>query len=502
MEIPFLITICVLLLITIVLIIIFRSKVNSDLPLLQNKVAELQSSLTKIEANLKEDFRINREENAAIAKDNRIELNSTLKNITEQSQNALREINKTLDEKMGALITKIEINNKTNREELSKSMMDFSSANVIQLEKINNQAKEDSRLIRESLINAFKDFQESFDKNIRSFNELQREKFGLMDTKQNDMVKSTETKLESIRVTVEEKLEKTLSERLGQSFETVGKQLMEVQKGLGEMQTIASDVGGLKKVLSNVKLRGGVGEVQLALLLEQILAPNQYDANVRTKKGSTEPVEFAIKLPGRSEDEMAFVYLPIDAKFPKDAYEHLIAAYENAIPDDIEVATKNMEATIRKMAKDIRDKYLDPPNTTDFAIMFLPFESIYAEVIRRSALVDQLRTEYNITVAGPTTLMAILNSLQMGFRTLAIQKRSSEVWKVLATVKTEFDKFGGMLEKAQKNIQTGLGQLDDVVGARTRAIQRQLKNVESLPVAEVRDILPEIIPDSIDEEEL
>ena len=243
--------------------------------------------------------------------------------------------------------------------------------------------------------------------------------------------------------------------------------------------------------------RSYCGPRKLGLLLEQILAPNQYDANVRTKKGSTEPVEFAIKLPGRSEDESAFVYLPIDAKFPKDAYEHLIAAYENAIPDDIETATKNMEATIRKMAKDIRDKYLDPPNTTDFAIMFLPFESIYAEVIRRSALVDQLRTEYNITVAGPTTLMAILNSLQMGFRTLAIQKRSSEVWKVLATVKTEFDKFGGMLEKAQKNIQTGLGQLDDVVGARTRAIKRQLKNVESLPAAEVQNVLQDIIPDEI-----
>ena len=315
------------------------------------------------------------------------------------------------------------------------------------------------------------------------------------------MVKSTETKLESIRVTVEEKLEKTLSERLGQSFETVGKQLIEVQKGLGEMQTIATDVGGLKKVLSNVKLRGGVGEVQLALLLEQILAPNQYDANVSTKKGSSEPVEFAIKLPGRSEDESTFVYLPIDAKFPKDAYEHLIASYENAIPDDIELASKNMEATIKKMAKDIRDKYLDPPNTTDFAIMFLPFESIYAEVIRRSALVDQLRDQYKITVAGPTTLMAILNSLQMGFRTLAIQKRSSEVWKVLATVKNEFDKFGGMLDKAQKNIQTGLGQLDDVVGARTRAIKKQLKNVESLPTANVEVLLPDTNANEITEED-
>ena len=469
----------------IALIVVFRNKNNSDLPELKQQLSVLQANLTKIENDLKEDFKINREENAGIAKDNRFELNNTLKTITEQSQQALKEINNTLDEKVGALISKLDVNNKLNREELTRSIADFSGANIIQLEKINTQAKDDSRFMQEALTTAFKDFKEAFDNNIKSFNDLQREKFAQMETKQTDLVKSTETKLESIRVTVEEKLEKTLSERLGQSFETVGKQLMEVQKGLGEMQTIATDVGGLKKVLSNVKLRGGVGEVQLALLLEQILAPNQYDANVRTKKGSTEPVEFAIKLPGSSEDESNFVYLPIDAKFPKDTYEHLIAAYENAIPDEVEVATKNLETVIKKMAKDIRDKYLDPPNTTDFAIMFLPFESIYAEVIRRSSLIDQLRTDYKITVAGPTTLMAILNSLQMGFRTLALQKRSSEVWKVLGNVKKEFENFGGLLEKAQKNIQTGLGQLDDVVGTRTRAINRELRNVESLPAVEI-----------------
>jgi DNA recombination protein RmuC len=229
------------------------------------------------------------------------------------------------------------------------------------------------------------------------------------------------------------------------------------------------------------------------------LAPNQYEANVKTKLGSSDSVEFAIKLPGRSEDESNIVYLPIDAKFPKDTYEHLVNAYENAIPDDIEAATKNLELTIRKMAKDIRDKYIDPPNTTDFAIMFLPFESIYAEVIRRSALVDQLRDEYKITVAGPTTLMAILNSLQMGFRTLSLQKRSSEVWKVLSAVKKEFGNFGGLLEKAQKNIQTGLGQLDQVAGTRTRAIQRQLQNVETIPTLEEKEILPETLIETIED---
>jgi DNA recombination protein RmuC len=502
----FIITI-ILLLIAIICIIAFRNKSNGELPQLQQKVGDLQSNLSKIESNLKDDFRINREENLTSTKANREELNKAIgdfrqeimtavKTMTEQNNTSLQKLNETLEQKVTTLIDRNDRSFKTFTEGNTTQLEKIEKQVETKLKELNEQAKADNILMRQALEKSIKGFEETFDKNVRSFNDLQREKFTLMENKQNDMVKSTETKLDIIRATVEEKLEKTLSERLGQSFESVGKQLIEVQKGLGEMQTIATDVGGLKKVLSNVKLRGGIGEVQLALLLEQVLAPNQYDANVRTKKGSNDPVEFAIKLPGRSEDETTIVYLPIDAKFPKDAYEHLIAAYENANPDAVETATKNMENTIRKMAKDIRDKYIDPPNTTDFAIMFLPYESIYAEVIRRTTLVDQLRTEYKITVAGPTTLVAILNSLQMGFRTLALQKRSSEVWSVLASVKTEFEKFGGLLEKAQKNIQTGLGQLDDVVGTRTRAIQRQLRDVESLPAVEAaKEVVPEILED-------
>ena len=525
--------IALVIILLVVLVIIWRPK-KQDLSVLSKELTDgLRRAIDRLENTLKTELRTNRDEAASTAKTNRDELNNaisairqemanTLHSITKSNADALATINKTIGDKADIQVFKLNENQKANREELNKGLKEFTLEQRSKLEELKNeqqdltiktveqlekttgmihvrltelgeQAKSDNSLIREALVKAFKDFGDSFDKNVKSFNDLQKEKFELMENKQNDLIKGTETKLDIIRATVEEKLEKTLSERLGQSFETVGKQLIEVQKGLGEMQTIATDVGGLKKVLSNVKLRGGVGEVQLALLLEQILAPNQYDANVRTKKGSSEPVEFAIKLPGRSEDESSFVYLPIDAKFPKDTYEHLIAAYENAIPDDIESATKNLENVIKKMAKDIRDKYLDPPNTTDFAIMFLPFESIYAEVIRRSSLIDQLRTEFKITVAGPTTLMAILNSLQMGFRTLALQKRSSEVWKVLGTVKKEFEVFGGLLEKAQKNIQTGLGQLDDVVGTRTRAIQRQLRNVESLPAVEAPIELPEII---------
>lgn len=362
---------------------------------------------------------------------------------------------------------------------------------------LNEKAQKDNTLMRDSLVNSFKGFEESFDKNVRSFNDLQRDKFNELNEKQNKLVEGTEKKLEAIRVTVEEKLEKTLSERLGQSFETVGKQLIEVQKGLGDMQTLAQDVGGLKKVLGNVKMRGGIGEMQLSMLLEQVLAPEQYAANVKTKEGSDDLVEFAIKLPGRDE-ENSCVWLPVDAKFPKDIYEQLQTAHDLGDLPAIELAQKNLENTIKRMAKDIHDKYIDPPNTTDFGIMFLPFEGIYAEVVRKASLLEDLQRNYKIIVTGPTTLAAILNSLQMGFKTLAIQKRSGEVWKVLGAVKKEFENFGGLMQKAQGNIQAGLNQLDDVIGKRSRAIQRTLKNIESASQTDTNLILPE--SDDLNEE--
>jgi len=365
----------------------------------------------------------------------------------------------------------------------------------------NTKIAKDNRIeLNLTLVNTFKSFQETFDKNVQSFNELQREKFGNLEEKQNKLIEGTEKKLEEMRVTVDEKLQKTLNERLGHSFELVGKQLESVQKGLGEMQTLAQDVGGLKKVLSNVKMRGGIGEVQLAMLLEQILAPDQYESNVITKPGSKEVVEFAIKLPGR-DDNQSHVWLPVDAKFPKDIYEQLQVAYEAGDPGQIELTQKNLENTIKKMAKDIHEKYIDPPNTTDFGIMFLPFEGIYAEVVRKAQLLEDLQRNHKIVVTGPTTLAAILNSLQIGFKTLAIQKRSSEVWRILGAVKKEFESFGGLMEKAQNNIQTGLNQLDDVIGVRTRAIQRKLRNVETLGEAETKQILPETTNDDLIDEE-
>ena len=316
----------------------------------------------------------------------------------------------------------------------------------------------------------------------------QRESLERLDKTQNQLIKSTDERLENIRVTVAEKLDKTLTERLGKSFETVGKQLNEVQQGLGEMKNLAQGVGGLTKVSSNVKMRGGLGEIQLQMLLENILAPDQYCANVITKKASREVVEFAVKLPGNSDD-IPNIWLPIDAKFPKDVYEKLQNAYDLADPAGVEAAQKELDAAIKLNAKDISGKYVDPPYTTNFAIMFLPFEGIYAEVVRKAELLEYIQRQFNVIITGPTTLAAILNSLQIGFKTLAIQKRSSEVWETLGAVKTEFDNFGGLLDKAKNKIQGGLNDMDTLIGTRTRAIQRKLRSVESLDQEQSQKLL-------------
>jgi DNA recombination protein RmuC len=311
-----------------------------------------------------------------------------------------------------------------------------------------------------------------------------------MALKQDELVKATEQKLEKMRETVDEKLHKTLEERLGQSFKLVSERLEAVQKGLGEMQTLANGVGDLKKVLSNVKTRGVLGEIQLGNILEQIMAPEQYEANVKTKKGSNDHVEFAIKLPGK-DDEGNVVYLPVDAKFPQEDYVRLQTAYDEGDITGIETANKALVQSIKKFAKDIRDKYIDPPNTTDFGIMFLPIEGLFAEVVRQPEVVALLQREYKIIVTGPTTLAAMLNSLQMGFKTLAIQKRSSEVWQILGAVKNEFGKFGDVLEKAQKKINEANKELDNLVGTRTRLMLSKLRKVEELPATESVKLIDE-----------
>lgn len=359
-------------------------------------------------------------------------------------------------------------NFKENRIEITQSIHRLTETLI-------KNAKEDRLELRQTL----KDFQEVFSKNVNAFNELQKEKFGDMKRQQEEMIKTTELRLEKMRETVDEKLHKTLEERLGKSFELVTQQLLKVQKGLGEMQHLASGVGDLKKVLSNVKTRGVLGEIQLGNILEQILAPDQYEANVKTKKGSDAIVEFAVKLPGKSTHDQP-VYLPIDAKFPQEDYVRLQHAYDSGDPLAVESSVKALLHSIKKFARDIASKYIDPPYTTDFGIMFLPIEGLFAEVVRQPDLIALLQRDYKIVVTGPTTLAAMLNSLQMGFKTLAIQKRSSEVWNVLAAVKKEFNTFGGVLEKAQRKINEANNEIETLVGTRTRMMQSKLKNVEQL----------------------
>ena len=406
-----------------------------------------------------------------------LHVRSRKNNTTREISRSISDLEKVIRDESRYNRENDENRSRKDREELASTLNHFRTEHRETLKNITTQTN-----------SAIQAFQKSFAESMELFNRLQREKFGELSLRQQELLQNTEKKLEEMRATVDEKLQKTLHERIGQSFELVSKQLENVQKGLGEMQTLAQDVGGLKRVLSNVKIRGTIGEVQLSMLLEQILAPDQYDVNVKTKPGSDKLVEFAVKLPGRAEGDES-VYLPIDAKFPKDIYEQLLDAYESGDLQRVETTSRILEQTIRSMAKDIRDKYLAPPHTTDFGIMFLPFESIYGEVTRRAALLEQLQQEYHVIVTGPTTLAAILNSLQMGFRTLAIQKRSSEVWRILGGVKAEFEKFGGLLEKAQKNLQTANNQLEEVMGKRTRAIQRQLRSVEALPAKEEQNPL-------------
>lgn len=290
------------------------------------------------------------------------------------------------------------------------------------------------------------------------------------------MQEDNNKQLENIRTTVDEKLQNTLENKLNKSFETVSKQLQQVYKGLGEMQNLAVGVGDLKKVLSNVKTRGILGEIQLSAILKEILSPEQYEENVATKKGSRNVVEFAIKLPA---DDDNFVYLPIDSKFPGDTYAKLVDAMNSGNKEEIEVCSKNLLRTIKSEAKDIHDKYISPPNTTEFAIMFLPFEGLYAEVVNRG-MVEVLQREYKVNVAGPSTMGALLNSLQLGFKTLAVQKRSAEVWQILNDVKREFDTFADVLEKTQTRLNQANTELDKLVGVRTRKIQSQLSKVQNL----------------------
>ena len=392
-------------------------------------------------------------------------------------------LRKNTDQEKAFLQTELSRMSKELEVALAQSRREASENLTNQFQLVFNSIRANSKDQNEAL----KSFGEVFRQNVQEFNTLQREKFTELNRRQEELMKTTEVRLEKIRETVDEKLQKTLETRLGQSFEMVSNQLQAVQKGLGEMQNLATGVGDLKRVLTNVKSRGVLGEYQLQAILENLLSPDQYLLNAEVGKGNRERVEFAVKMPGQMES----ILLPIDSKFPQESYLRLVDAYELASKPEIEMNRNELFKAVKKAALDIQNKYINAPFTTDFAILFLPVESLYAEILREPGLTQQIQQDYKVLVTGPTTLSAILNSLQMGFRTLAIQKRSSEVWQILGAIKTEFGKFGHLIEKTQKKLSEANSELDKLVGARTRVIQRKLKDIQELPEAESNKLLDE-----------
>jgi DNA recombination protein RmuC len=387
-----------------------------------------------------------------------------------------------------------------NREELAANLDRLTQKTESRLLQMNEGMDRNARFNRQELSQSLKSFSESFTQNVSDFNGFQKQRFDDMSRKQDDLIKSTEQKLEKMRETVDEKLHKTLEERLGQSFKLVTERLEAVREGLGEMKTMAGEVGDLKRVLSNVKTRGILGEIQLGNILEQIMAPDQYEKNVKTKKNAPGHVEYAIKLPGR-EINGEPVFLPVDAKFPQEDYARLQDAFDKGDADAVNLTTKQLITAVKKSAAEIRDKYLDPPHTTDFGIMFLPVEGLYAEIVRQPDLITILQRDYKVIVTGPTTLAAFLNSLQMGFKTLAIQKRSSEVWEILGAVKYQFGEFGKVLKKAQDRIRQADTDIETLVTTRTNVMMRKLTKVQELPAKKSSQLLNSLEEPEDDPEE-
>ena len=375
---------------------------------------------------------------------------------------------------------------KAQREELSESLRSLGESNLRSIGEIGKMLKGQLETVS-AQTGKLTESNEARLETLRS----------VVDLRLKQLQEDNAQQIEKMRATVDEKLQGTLEKRLGESFKLVSERLERVHQGLGKMQQLASDVGGLQRVLTNVKTRGGWGEVQLGALLEQLLTPDQFSRNVKTREGGAEMVDFAIKLPG--DENGVPVWLPIDAKFPVEDYHRLLAAQESADPVATEGALKNLETELRKSAKDICSKYINPPRTTDFAFMFLPTEGLYAEAIRRVGLAEQVQRECKVVFAGPTTLWALLNSLQMGFRTLAIQKSSSEVWRLLASVRTEFGKFGGLLEGVKKKLEQASNQIEEVA-RKSRTIERRLNRVEELPF-HPEPLFPELLGPSEEEDE-
>lgn len=485
----------------IILVFIGTKRTNNSSNDLKTNLSEIEKRIQRLEPAIRDEFARNREENQKNNKNNREELSNSFLALGGS-------LSKTVSELSNAQKNQFEI--------FSKQLSDVISSFEYKTKLLQEQISKESKDNRYEQSISLKSFEERYSQNVKDFNDLLKQKMEDLIAKQESIKKGTEDKLKEIRETVEgklknlqddnnkkleemrktvdEKLQETVEKRFDVSFKLISDRLEQVHKGLGEMQTLASGVGDLKKVLSNVKMRGNLGEIQLGAILEQILSPEQYEQNVMVKSGSSERIEFAIKLPGKNSDNKSLL-LPIDSKFPTEDYQRLLDAHDNITSistKEMEIISKQFENSVKKNAKDIRDKYINPPTTTDFAIMFVPTEGLYAEILRRAGLFEILQRDYKITVVGPTNLVAFLSSLQLGFRTLAIEKRSSEVWEILGAVKTQFGTFGDILEKTKKKLKEASNVIDDA-GKRSRAIERKLRTVEELPKEQTISVLGDVI---------
>ncbi|MCK9328807.1 MAG: DNA recombination protein RmuC [Candidatus Cloacimonetes bacterium] len=481
--------------ILIILLLLFKKKSTTKDDIIKDLI---NNNFERFEKIFKEDNLNNRMENNNNLSNFKNEINQNLKENRTELNSSNEQFRKTTEDKLSTFSETL----KTVSQDILKAQTEI---------RLETEKKLDKNNI--DLTKSFEDLNHKLNNNLNEFAKTQQYNSELYLKKYEEIKTSIENKMESIRktvdeklhtiqvenskkldemrITVDQKLQEALDKKLSESFNSVSKHLQDVYKGLGEMKTLANDVGGLKKVLSNVKTRGVIGEIQLGNILESILSPEQYESNVATKANTQERVEFAIKLPGK-DSQNSSVYLPIDSKFPDAAYQDLLTAYDDANPEKIASSRKRVEQAIKTAAKDIKDKYINPPETTDFAILFLPFEGLYAEVLQNTNLVHQIQNDYHINITGPTTLGAFINSLQMGFKTLAIEKRSSEVWKLLGTVKFEFNKFGDVLVKAQNKLRSAGDEIDKLVGTRTRKIQSALQNVELLPETEKSLIIDDV----------
>lgn len=486
--------------VVVLLLVLVRKVSQADPKVLASRLDAFEKTQERIERSVREEVATSREEFGKASREQRQELTEAFKLLGDSVVQRMTEV-------AGIQKGQLDI--------FSDQLVSFSKTSGEKLDGVRAETATGAKQLREEVVSALKGITEATTKTMGELAKAQKDQLEVMSNAIGKLSDSNEKKLEAIRVTVEgklqsiqvdnakqldemrktvdEKLQGTLEKRLGESFKQVSERLEQVHKGLGEMQTLATGVGDLKKVLTNVKTRGTWGEIQLGSLLEQVLNPDQFATNVAMKERG-ERVEFAVRLPGQGTGTDDAVWMPIDAKFPVEDYQRLVEAQERADVEGVEAAGKQLENRVKMCAKDISEKYLNPPQTTDFGILYLPIEGLFAEVIRRTGLTELTQREHRVVIAGPTTLWSILNSLQMGFRTLAIQKRSSEVWNLLAAVKTEWTKYGDILEAVQKKIQQASETIEKAK-TRSRAVGRKLKDVQELPANEVTALLPQVLTD-------